>query len=220
MILVVKHISIEGAGTLGEYLINNGRRIKTIELDKGDNLPASLKGIEAIVLLGGPMNVYEQDKYPFLKGEDILLKKALKERIPILGICLGAQLLAKALGAKVKKARQKEIGWYKLNLTKQGKKDILFKGIGKDFDVFQWHEDTFDIPENATLLATTKTCKNQAFKYGDNAYGLQFHIEVTFDMIKNWIKEYTAEDKNMMCDYKNIEDEFKSSAYKIYRGFF
>ncbi len=191
MILIIKHIAIEGPGVIGEFLLNTGFDLWAINLPKGAKLPVSLSGIEAVVSLGGPMNVYEDDKYPFLKAEDAFLKRMLKANIPFLGLCLGAQLLAKACGAKVKKSPQKEVGWYKINLTEKGRRDPLFKGFSKDFQVFQWHEDMFEIPRGGALLAESETCVNQAFRMGENAYGLQFHIEVTPDMVESWINEYT-----------------------------
>lgn len=220
MILIIKHISIEGPGIIGEFFKNPAWKVETIELDKGDKLPEALSEIEATIILGGPMNVYEERKFPFLKDEDIFLKKAIKEEIPVLGICLGAQLLAKACGAKVKKAEQEEIGWYKVNLTKEGMKDLLFEGLNQELDVFQWHEDTFEIPEKGTLLATSDSCKNQAFRFGKNAYGLQFHIEVTPSMVESWIEEYLdSKDKikkdhaqKMFIDTYKKKEQFKRQA--------
>ena len=219
MIIVIKHISVEGPGTLGKFLENAGRQFNTVELDTGDKLPDDLSKIEAVISLGGPMNVYEEDEHPFLKDEDIFLKKAIEREIPILGICLGAQLLAKAAGAEVKKAPEKEIGWYRLRLTDEGENDRLFKGIGKEFSVFQWHEDTFQIPKGASLLATSNTCKNQAFRLGKNAYGLQFHIEVDDKMIENWSNEYLKKEEKMLIDYYKIKGKFNTSASRIYNNF-
>jgi len=210
MIVIIKHISIEGPGIIGEFLKNIPWEVKTFELDKGVRLPEDLCGINAIISLGGPMSVYEEEKYPFLKVEDKFLKKAIKEEIPILGICLGAQLLAKACGAKVKKAEQEEIGWYKVSLTEDGKRDLLFRGLSKELDVFEWHGDTFEIPNNGTLLASSNYCKNQSFRYGRNVYGFQFHIEVTPSMIHSWIQEYLNSDESNITDAeKMLEETYK-----------
>lgn len=196
-VLMLKHISIEGGGTIDDYLLSAGWKIDKRELWNGDAVPSKLD-YDVILIFGGPMNVYEEDKYPFLKDEDKLIKEAIKKDIPTLGICLGAQLIAKASGARVTKnivrqAHQKEIGWYKVNLTDAGKKDPVFKGFGESFDVFQWHGDTFGIPEKGTLLSTAELCTNQALKVGKNIYGLQFHLEVTEDMIYKWIDSYDEE---------------------------
>ncbi|MDD5774203.1 MAG: type 1 glutamine amidotransferase [bacterium] len=192
MIAIIKHIGCEGPGTLGEFLKTAGLTAKIIELGKGEHLPPADE-CDAVVLLGGPMNVYEEDKYPFLKEEDEFVKEIIKKEIPFLGICLGGQILAKALNAKIKKAPEKEIGWYPVNLNYAAYDDPLFKNLYNELIVFQWHEDTFEIPEKCILLAESKTCKNQAFKYGKNAYGFQFHIEVTPQIIEKWVNEY-AED--------------------------
>ena len=142
------------------------------------------------------MNVYEEGKYPFLKEENLFIKEAIKKRISLLGICLGAQLIAKALGAKVFKATTKEIGWYEIELTQVGLIDKVFSDFPQRFLAFQWHEDTFEIPEDAHLIATSKNVINQAFRYGRNVYALQFHLEVTKDMISEWIDSYDEEFKD------------------------
>jgi GMP synthase-like glutamine amidotransferase len=221
MILIIKHIDIEGPGSIEEFFSNTAWTIQTINLANKEKLPDKLDDIEAIIVLGGPMNVYEADKYPFLIDEDIFLKKALKKEIPVLGICLGAQILAKACGAKVRKAKEKEIGWYKARLTPQGLTDPLFAGLKEEFDCFQWHEDTFDIPEQGRLLATSQTCKNQAFRFGKNAYGLQFHFEVTQDIIQDWTREYKLKEKalEMIVSYQKLKASFENQAKKTCLNF-
>ncbi len=189
MILVIKHIDIEGLGNI-EKPLSGYDDLRIVDLSKGGSLPTDLFDIKAIISLGGPMNVYEEDKYPFLKDEDRLLKKAIRNEIPILGICLGAQLLAKACGAKVMKAKEKEIGWYGVKFTTEGSADPLFLGLPLELKVFQWHEDAFEIPKDGVLLASGMVCHNQAFRVGENAYGLQFHLEFTLDMIESWIVRY------------------------------
>ena len=123
-----------------------------------------------------------------MRGRKQLKKEIIKEEIPFLGVCLGAQLLAKALGAKIKKSPEKEIGWYEIGLTKEGTEDPPFKNIPRNHTVFQWHGDTFELPKKSTLLFVSETGINQAFKYGKNAYGFQFHIEATPSMIESWLK--------------------------------
>lgn len=227
MIIVIKHISIEGPGIIADFFWNRGGRVKIVELGDGDKLPVELRDIEAVIILGGPMNVYEEVKFPFLKDEDRFIKRTLKEKIPILGICLGAQLLAKACGAKVKKAEKEELGWYKVDLTEEGKNDPLFKDTNGRLDVFQWHEDSFEIPDGAVLLATSDFCKNQAFRFGKNAYGFQFHIEVTPVMIESWVKKYLDESsqnemaigQKMLIDAYKKRDYFKRQAGKLLKNF-
>lgn len=222
MILIIKHIDIEGPGTLGAFFEETGWKMKIVELDKGDRL-LLINEYEAIISLGGPMNVYEEAKYPFLKEEDKLIKMALQKETPILGICLGAQILAKACGARVMKSTQKEIGWQKVNLTDEGKRDPLFENMPGQLPVFQWHEDTFDIPEKGLHLAQSPACPNQAFRFGSNAYGLQFHIEVTPEMIESWVRAYTKkesiETKEMVIESYKAKGAFGKQAQMIYNNF-
>ncbi|HVN23330.1 MAG TPA: type 1 glutamine amidotransferase [Syntrophorhabdales bacterium] len=187
-VLIVKHVEQEGPGLLGKSFEEAGWRLVPVELGRGESLPERLDGFAAVIALGGPMNVYEEEAYPFLKKEDVLIKEVLRAEIPFLGICLGAQLLAKACGARVMKAAQKELGWYTVTLTKEARQDRLFKQVESPLTVFQWHEDTFDIPDSGVLLGTSVIVRNQAFRMGSCAYGLQFHIEVSLDMIEDWMK--------------------------------
>jgi len=142
------------------------------------------------------MNVYEEDRYPFLRDEDLFMKEAIQRGKAVLGICLGAQLIAKALGARVFKAPVKEIGWYDVSLTKMGSQDPLLSDLPKTFPVFQWHGDTFEIPNGAKLIATSSPISHQAFRYGEKVYGLQFHLEVTEAMIREWMETYEEEFKD------------------------
>ena len=135
-----------------------------IDLQTGVPFPR-LDEFQHLVLLGGPMNVYEEDLYPFLRGEDLFIKESIQRGKWILGVCLGAQLIAKALRAKVFKAPLKEIGWYRISLTEEGSRDSLFSSLPKTFPVFQWHEDSFEIPDGGKLIATSTPVIHQAFRY-------------------------------------------------------
>ncbi|MDD5259681.1 MAG: type 1 glutamine amidotransferase [bacterium] len=187
-ILVVKHVENEGPGSIGDFFRNSAWELHTIDLFRGERLDLGLEQVAAVVVMGGPMNVYEEDKYPFLKEENVFIKKVVEQEIPYLGICLGSQLLAKACGAAVIKAPEKEVGWFNVSLTLEAAHDPLLQGVDGPLEVFQWHEDTFTIPDGGVLLATAETCRNQAFRCGKNAYGLQFHVEVSTDMIWSWVK--------------------------------
>jgi GMP synthase (glutamine-hydrolysing) len=190
--LIIKHVDIEGPGLI-EYCLKQIKiSYQILCLDADIHLP-KLDDFTHIIILGGPMNVYEEDRYPFLRKEDLFIKEAIQRGKFILGICLGAQLIAKALGAKVSKAPVKEIGWYDVSLTRIGSRDPLFSNLPKRFPVFQWHEDTFEIPKAGKLVATSSLVPHQAFRYGDNAYGLQFHLELTEDMIQEWMETYEEE---------------------------
>ena len=227
MVFFIKHINIEGPETLGEFFKKHGFTSRTLDLSYGDNFPKDFSDIEAVVCLGGPMNVYEEDKYPFLKEEDVFIKKVLKEEISFLGICLGSQLLAKAAGAKVTENAVKEIGWYKVELTADGKKDLLFEGIPEEIEIYQWHGDTFAIPREGKWLASSQLCAHQALKVGPCAYGLQFHIEITDKSIQEWSDEYFKDDMatlttqkgNMLKRYEENKKSFHFLADKIFSNF-
>lgn len=226
MILFIKHIEIEGPETLAPFFKNKGFSLKTIDLSQGDCLSQDFSQFEAVICLGGPMNVYEEEKFPFLRKENDFIKRILEADIPFLGICLGSQLLAKACNAKITKSPNKEIGFSKITLTQEGKRDPLFKGLGSEIEVFQWHEDTFAIPQEAQLLATSEECPHQVFRVGRCAYGLQFHIEITDKSIHDWTQAYFKKDDEalqqkyqaMLRDYKQRKENFHSQAERIYNN--
>lgn len=186
-ILVLQHVKSEGLGIIGKTIGQKGIEADFVRIFRRDRISGSIQGYDGLIVLGGPMGVYEDDVYPFIKDEIALIKNAMKSNIPILGICLGAQLLAKAAGADVYKGKKKEIGWYDVELTDEGKADSLFVGLPDEFTVFQWHGDTFDMPDGCKCLASSKLFPHQIIKVGKNAYGLQFHLEVTEEMIREWI---------------------------------
>jgi GMP synthase (glutamine-hydrolysing) len=217
-VLIIKHVEIEGPGLIEDCLRQERISYQILTLEPGVHLP-KLDAFSHIVILGGPMNVYEEDRYPFLRDEDLFIKEAIQRGKSVLGICLGAQLIAKALGSKVFKAPIKEIGWYDVSLTKIGSNDPLFSNLPKKFPVFQWHEDTFEIPEKAKLLVISDSVLHQAFRYGENAYGLQFHLEVTREMITEWMKTYEEEFEGsqppLLSKLKILSDtELKIEPYK------
>lgn len=227
MVLIVKHIDIEGPGTFGDFLTQKGVPYKIVELGAGEKLPSKLEGVKAVIVLGGPMNVYEEDKYPFLKAEDEFIREVLRQEIPYFGICLGSQLLAKAAGARVVRSPVKEIGWYHVSLTSDGKKDSLLTGFREDEEIYHWHGDMFEIPANGVLLASGSGCPHQAFRVGKNAYGFQFHMEVTDKSIKEWCDEYSATDLPgrkehgavMLEGYAKNKERFNRQAFRLYANF-
>jgi GMP synthase-like glutamine amidotransferase len=190
--LIIKHIDVEGPGLIEYRLMQERIPYQILNLETGARFP-KINGLSHLIFLGGPMNVYEEERYPFLRDEDLFIKEAIQRGKAILGICLGAQLIAKALGAKVFKAPVKEIGWYDVSLTKIGSRDPQMSDLPKTFPVFQWHGDTFEIPNGAKLIATSSPISHQAFRYGERVYGLQFHLEVTEKMIQEWIETYEEE---------------------------
>lgn len=186
-ILVLQHVESEGLGIIDGAVKRKGFVADFIRVFKGERIPRNIQRYAGLIVLGGPMGVYEEEIYPFIKDEIALIKSAVKEEILVLGICLGSQMLAKAAGADVYKGKKKEIGWYDVQLTDEGKRDRLFIGLPDRFIVFQWHGDTFDIPENSKCLASSELFPHQIIKVGKNAYGLQFHLEVTEEMVREWI---------------------------------
>ncbi|HLE80990.1 MAG TPA: type 1 glutamine amidotransferase [Dehalococcoidia bacterium] len=175
-------------------LIRRDISYRYVKLYEGESIP-DLGPYSGVVLLGGPMNVYEEEAYPFLKREDAYIQQVLALGVPFLGICLGGQLLAKAVGGVVTRNGVREIGWHTVELDLQGQRDPLFAGLPESLPVFQWHGDTFSIPKGAIRLATSPACENQAFRcgFGGIAYALQFHLEVTPAMVEEWVREYGGE---------------------------
>lgn len=218
-VLIIKHVEIEGPGLIEYCLKQEKIPYQILDLQADIRLP-KLDGLSHIVLLGGPMNVYEEDRYPFLRDEDLFIKEAIQRGKSLLGICLGAQLVAKALGANVFKAPAKEIGWYDVSLTRIGSQDPFFSKLPKRFSVFQWHEDTFEVPKAANLIVTSTSIPNQAFRYGDNAYGLQFHLEVTEEMIQEWMEAYEEERATIMTETEMNIETYTKRGMNFLRNFF
>jgi GMP synthase-like glutamine amidotransferase len=223
MILFIKHIDIEGPETLGAFFIEHGYRLGVVNLHAGETLPEDISGLDAVIPLGGPMNVYEEKQYPFLKQEDVFLKKVLAENIPALGICLGAQLLTKAAGGRVVPSPQPEIGWFTIDLTAAGHKDPLFIGIPSPLEVYQWHGDMCQPPNDEAVLASSAGCPVQAVHLGRKAYGLQFHAEITDKSIREWSADYApqkrAEADAMLKRYVEIKTEFHRYGRTLCKNF-
>ncbi|MDX1778783.1 MAG: type 1 glutamine amidotransferase [Thermodesulfobacteriota bacterium] len=186
-ILFVQHVENEGPGNFKRVLDEQEvpfQILKTFSSVKFD-LPSDCSGV---IILGGPMNVDDESDYPFLREEKDFIKELIRQETPLLGICLGAQLIAQAAGGEVFKADKKEIGWYEVSLSTEGEDDLIVKGLPKVFQVFQWHEDTFSIPPQGKRLITAAGCPNQGFKVGTRCYGIQFHLEADAEMIDGWLQ--------------------------------
>lgn len=187
-ILSVQNIACETLGTLEQMFKSDGFEIEKVNV-QSDPLPSGSKGYAAIIILGGPMAVY--DNLPYLQREQDLIRDAIKNDTHVLGICLGSQLIAQAAGGRVYKGKQKEIGWSSVYVTPASSNDIFRGVIDKTIRVFQWHGDTYDLPFNAKMLAYSDLYP-QAFRIG-SAVGVQFHLEVDRNLIESWMKEYSAE---------------------------
>jgi GMP synthase-like glutamine amidotransferase len=186
-----QHIDCEGPGTLGTILKSKKVELQILKPFQGDAVPEKLG--DGLVVLGGPMGVYEENQFPWMTAELNAIRKCLSENIPILGVCLGSQMLAHAAGAQVFRGAVPEVGWYPVALTPEGRLDPLFLGIPPEFEAFHWHGDTFTLPPNSTRLAGSAYTPNQIYKLGGNAYGFQCHLEVTEEMINSWASIYAKE---------------------------
>lgn len=183
-VAVIMHVETEGPGVFGELLARAGAEVRTVRLHAGDALPA-VGGVDAALTMGGPMNVYEEAQHPFLRDETRFLQEAAARGLPVLGVCLGAQMIAKAAGAPVTRNPVQELGWGTVELTDAGKADPLFRGLPASLPVFQWHGDTFAIPPDGALLATGTDCRHQALRHR-NSWGLQFHVEADGPLLSSW----------------------------------
>jgi GMP synthase (glutamine-hydrolysing) len=187
-LLVFQHVPHEILGTFNPLLKAAGFRIRYVNFGRTPDEQPNIEKYDGLIILGGPMCVDQTDSHPHLLTEIAAIKQAMASHMPVLGICLGAQLIATALGAKVRRNPVKEIGWYDVSPTEAGKQDPLFQTFNGTEKIFQWHGDTFDIPHGAVHLASSAECPNQAFRYGERTYGLQFHLEVDEPLIQRWLK--------------------------------
>ena len=187
-LLVFQHVPHEVLGNLDPMLRAAGFRIRYINFGREPETVPDVTKYDALVVLGGPMCVSQSNSYPHLETEIQCIRTAIEQEMPILGICLGAQLIAAALGGRVYKHRVKEIGWYDVTPTQEGLRDPVIKHLAGHEAIFQWHGDTFDIPRGAVHLASSPQCPNQAFRFGDKIYGFQFHLEVDRPMIERWFR--------------------------------
>lgn len=187
-ILVLRHMEQEALGTLGDALALHGYPYDYVDLWRDHDAPIPWQDYAGLVVMGGVMNADEADRYPYLTRERAAIRLVADAGRAVLGICLGAQLIARAFDAPVYRNPVKEIGWLPLRPTPAALDDPLLSAFDPAGEtVFHWHRDTFDLPAEATLLATAPTCAQQAFRIGDRVYGLQFHLEIDRDTIDAWL---------------------------------
>lgn len=227
-VLICKNITAEGLGTIEDFLYAKGMPYTVIDLSKNEDIP-DIEGLDALVMMGGPMSVNEDDIYPYIKEEEKLVRDFIANDKSVFGICLGAQIMAKALGAKVYKGENKEIGWYDIELTDNGLRDPLMRRLAthpqagdlwRKFKVFHWHGETFDIPQDAVRLAGSELFPNQAFRYGARAYAFQFHIEVKKDMVYDWLKNEGIDMGKIKADTEKLHEVYSARARRFYEEFF
>jgi GMP synthase-like glutamine amidotransferase len=180
----LQHVVYEDLGCIKLWASENGHQLTSTKFFKNYALPEH-SNYDWLIILGGPMGVYQQEKYKWLPIEKEFIKQSIEQNKTVIGICLGSQLIASALKAKVYPNKEKEIGWFPINVSEAIINPLFNKE--KCYTVFHWHGDTFDLPQNAALLASSEACANQAFIYSDKVIGLQFHLEVTINSLKRMI---------------------------------
>lgn len=186
-LLVFQHVAAEPLGTLDRLIRRRGHRIKFVNFERDAAAQPCVDRYRGLIVLGGPMNVEDSAHRAHLLTEMRAIEAALRQDKPVLGICLGAQLLAHVLGAPIRRQREAEIGWYDVGVTDAGRSDAVLGPLGEGAPLFQWHNHTFEIPHEAEHLAQSSTCANQAFRYGRSAYGFQFHLEANQALIERWL---------------------------------
>ena len=195
-IWVIQHHPVENLGNIAEALEGAALAWQYVRTFEGQPVPTDMKGAGGLILMGGPQSVYDETDFPTLKAELHLIESALKENRPVLGICLGSQLLASALGAKVYKGTRREVGWYPVRLTSDAINDRLLAGIPEEFTAFHWHGDIFDLPRDTVALASSEISPVQAFRYGDKVYGFLCHLEVSETSVQSMVRSFTDEVKH------------------------
>ncbi|MGC2062766.1 MAG: hypothetical protein WA610_07290 [Thermodesulfovibrionales bacterium] len=226
-VLILKNVQNEGPGTIENYLRNNGTSYRIVDCTSED-IPDD-PDFDTLVMMGGPMSVNQTERYPYLQKEINVAAEYMQGGKKVLGVCLGAQLMARALGALVYTGAEPEIGWYDIELLDAGLSDTVMTQVAmhqrtgdfvKRFKVFHWHGETFDIPEGAVRLAQSDLYPNQAFRYGMNCYAFQFHLEVTQDMVYDWLRHEAIDKDRLKSDTERYYAEYAGQALNFYKAFF
>jgi GMP synthase-like glutamine amidotransferase len=202
-----QHVHFEDLGCINNWIAKNGHSVNYTKFYENYLIPEP-DSYDWLIIMGGPMSVYDEEKFPWLIDEKKAIYQAIEKNKTVIGICLGSQLIADVLGVEVYKNSEKEIGWFDITLTGQEKSEKIFgkNRIGK-LKVFHWHGDTYRLPENSVRLAYSECCENQAFLYKENILGLQFHLEVTEQSIGAMIKN----GRNELINGKYIQSEIEIS---------
>ena len=208
----LQHVPFEGLSSMEPFLLTKGHTLTSTQLYKGESLPL-IDEIDWLIIMGGPMSIYDAETYSWLEPEKQFIKSAMNSKKIVLGICLGAQLIADALGAKVYKNSHREIGWFNISRSPEASDTVLSKALPEQTEVFHWHGDTFDIPEGASVLAESKACKNQGFILKNRIVALQFHLETTLESATSLIEN--CKDELDGSQYVQTEKEMLSSSDKF-----
>jgi len=207
--MVFRHTPVEGLGLIQNVLRELGVHHRYLDIARGEPLPRDVRGVGGLIVLGGPMAAYEVDRHPFLKTEIGFIERALEAGRPVLGICLGAQLIAQVLGARVYQGPRREVGWGPITITADGREDPAFAGTDGELTVFHLHGDTYELPPDAQNLASSPLYEQQAFRVGDTIYGFQFHLEFTETVISRlatdaesraYIEQAAADPKKLVAE--------------------
>ncbi len=191
--LAIQHAEPEGPALLGETLREHGCEMRVLHTQRGELPPATLGSYDALVVLGGPMSAGSDEGFPSRQAELALIADALERARPIFGVCLGAQLLAVAAGSRIRVGAEAEVGWGSVSLTPEAAEDPLFGALAAEIPVLHWHRETFELPAGAAHIAATSLYESQAFRVGDVAWGLQFHVEVDRRAVEGFVAAFAQE---------------------------
>jgi len=226
-LMVLQFAEHEGPGTLNEWASQMGIELEVVHLYKSVEVP-SPADFNGVIALGGPFTAYEADDDPVLKKAGELIEEVLDKDIPYYGICLGGQLLAAALEAPVRRNPVREIGFYEIELTEDGLKNPIFRGIPAQFTTFEWHDDTFDIPVGCLHLATSELCDNQAFSHKNRQFAVQFDMQVTPEMIANWLQverdwvhdgSQPVDERQILRQAKEFSAILRNQSFRLFSNF-
>lgn len=205
-VLAIRHVAFEDLGSFEPLLAARGYALRYADAGLDDLAALDPEAPDLLIVLGGPIGACEEDTYPFLRDELALIERRLARQLPLLGICLGAQLIARSLGARVYPAREKELGFAPIALTAEGARSCLHP-YAADGTVLHWHGDTFDLPRGAVRLASTAICENQAFSYGPAALALQFHIEAPAQGFERWLVGHAHELSSLGLSVPSLREQ-------------
>ncbi|MEL7833529.1 type 1 glutamine amidotransferase [Fodinibius sp. Rm-B-1B1-1] len=204
----LQHVPFEGPGAIKSWAEERNHKLTDTQLYESQNLP-SVEGIGALIIMGGPMGVYDEQDYPWLKKEKAFIKECINSQKKVLGICLGAQLIANALGAKVVTLLEKEIGWFPIQWSSSALNHPMLNFLPPQQMVFHWHGDMFYLPQNAISIGKSEGCENQGFMLDDYVLGLQFHLEITQEGLSKLVNNSQGDLENgrFMQDADHILSE-------------
>jgi GMP synthase (glutamine-hydrolysing) len=211
-VLSIIHQDDAASGVFADAVAGRGDELTEWSISNGAEPPEPANSYDAVLIFGGAMHVDQERRHPWLRDEDALIRGLLDRRIPVLGVCLGAQLVAKALGARVGPLASPQIGWFEVEQTPEAADDPVFAELPRRFSSFQWHSYAFDLPANAVPLARDSVCL-QAYRAGESTWGIQFHAEVTKESVDDWFRSSKPTDISLDLDGLRQETEEKIAGW-------